>query len=124
MRLWRLSNISNPEMTDETFARDQDFDLRTYAKRSFGVFQEEPMDVVLRFDAGAAPDAGTFLFHPEQTTVKNKDKSLTVRFKAGGINEMCWHLVTWGEGVTVERPARLRRHLAQMCASLAAHHAG
>ena len=122
MRLWRLSNMSKPEMTDETFTRDQDFDLRTFARRSFGVFQEEPMDVVLRFDARAAPDAKTFLFHPDQTTVKNKDKSLTVRFKAGGINEMCWHLITWGEGVTIEQPAKLRRHLANMCASLAAHH--
>jgi len=80
------------------------------------------MDVVLRFDAVAAPDAKTFLFHPDQTTVKNKDKSLTVRFKAGGINEICWHLITWGEGVTIEQPAKLRRYLADMCASLAAHH--
>ena len=46
MRLWRLSNMSKPEMTEETFTRDQDFDLRTYARRSFGVFQEEPMEVV------------------------------------------------------------------------------
>lgn len=124
MRLWRLSNINKPEMTEETFSRDEDFDLRTYAKRSFGVFQEEAMEVVLRFDAVAAPDAKTFLFHPDQTITKNKDKSLTVRFKASGINEMCWHLITWGEGVTIEQPASLRRHLANICASLAAHHAG
>ncbi len=123
MRLWRLSNMSKPEMTEETFTRDQDFDLRTYARRSFGVFQEEAMDVVLRFDAGATPDATTFLFHPDQTTVTNKDKSLTVRFKAGGLNEMYWHLITWGEGVTIEQPAKLRQRLAQMCAALAAHHA-
>ena len=123
MRLWRLSNMGNMEMTEETFTRDRDFDLRTYAKRSFGVFQEEPMDVVLRFDAGVAPDAKTFLFHPDQTTVTNKDKSLTVRFKAGGLNEMCWHLITWGEGVTIEQPAELQQRLANMCATLAAHHA-
>ena len=123
MRLWRLSNISKPEMTEEAFTREEDFDLRTYAKRSFGVFQEESMDVVLCFDAVAAPDAKTFLFHPDQTTVTNKDKSLTVQFKAGGINEMCWHLITWGEGVTIEQPASLRQRLANMCATLAAHHA-
>ena len=81
------------------------------------------MNVLLRFDAGAAPDAKTFLFHPDQTTVKNKGKSLTVRFKAGGLNEMCWHLVTWGEGVTVEQPSKLRQHLANMYATIASHHA-
>ena len=46
----------------------------------------------------------------------------TTRDMAGGINEMCWHLFTWGESVTVEKPARLRRRLAAMCGALAAHH--
>ena len=45
-----------------------------------------------------------------------------VRFRAGGIDEMCWHLFTWGESVTVMKPARLRRRLAGMCATLAANH--
>ena len=64
-----------------------------------------------------------FLFHPDQTVSENDDGSLTVRFKAGGINEMCWHLFTWGDSVTVERPKALRRRLAQMCSALAVHHA-
>ena len=60
--------------------------------------------------------------HPGQTTVENGDSSLMVRFKAGGIEEMCWHLVTWGGSVTVERPAVFHRRLAEMYAALAAHH--
>ena len=121
-RLWRLANVSEARITDEAFERDHAFDLQSYAERSFGTFQEEPVEVALRFDADAAPDAKAFQFHPGHTITENDDSSLTVRFKAGGIQEMCWHLVTWGEGVTVERPASLRRRLAEMCASLAAHH--
>lgn len=121
-RLWRLANVSDARLADETFDRDPAFDLRSYAERSFGTFQEEPVEVELRFDTDAAPDAKAFRFHPGQTAVENDDGSLTVRFKAGGIQEMCWHLVTWGGGVTVERPATLRRRLAEMCASLATHH--
>ena len=45
-----------------------------------------------------------------------------IRVEDRDINEMCWHLITWEESVTVERPAKLRRHLANMCKSLAAHH--
>ena len=56
---------------------------------------------MLRFDADAAPDAKAFRFHPNQTVAENGDGSLTVRFKAGGIEEICWQLVTWGESVTV-----------------------
>ena len=121
-RLWRLANVSELRISDETFERDPDFDLAQYAKRSFGTFQEEPVEVVLRFAPGAARDASNFVFHPDQATESNNDGSLTVRFEAGGIDEMCWHLFTWGTSVTIEKPLRLRRRLADLCESLAAHH--
>ena len=122
MRLWRLANMSEPRTTSETFERDPAFDLQRFAERSFGVFQEPPVETVLRFDAGVAGDAAAFLFHPSQSLRRHDDGSLTVRFQAGGLDEMCWHLFTWGDSVTVEKPASLRRRLARMCASLAEHH--
>ena len=121
-RLWRLANVSELRISEETFERDPDFDLERYAKRSFGTFQEEPVEVVLRFDAAAVRDASTFVFHSDRSIDSNDDGSLTVRFEAGGIDEMCWHLFTWGESVTIEKPARLRRRLAEMSESSAEHH--
>ena len=114
--------MSEARLTDETFERDPAFDLQDYAKRSFGTFQEKPVQVVLRFDTVAARDASPSVFHPDQRVEENGDGSLTVRFKAGGIDEICWHLFTWRGSVTVEKPVRLRRRLAGMCESLAAHH--
>ena len=122
MRLWRLGNIENPQPTNDTFERDANFDLQRYAKQSFGTFQESPANVVLRFSAKAARDARAFVFHPDQRLQEHDDGTVTVSFKAGGLDEMCWHLVTWGEHVTVERPVRLRQRLAKMCGELAAHH--
>ena len=122
MRLWRLANMSEAEITGEAFTRDPDFDLEIYARRSFGTFQEKPVDAVLRFAAEAKRDASAFLFHPSQTMEENADGTLTVRFTAGGIDEICWHLVTWGESVTVEEPTRIRQRLAAMCEALAVHH--
>ena len=121
-RLWRLDRIREARVLDETFERDPEFDLRSYAERSFGTFQEEPVEVVLRFDENAAHDAGNFLFHPSQNSDWNEDGTITVRFRAGGIEEMCWHLVTWGASVTVVEPPRLRQRLAEMCGAIAAHH--
>ncbi len=122
MRLWRLANMSEARLTNESFTRNPGFDLEAYARRSFGTFQEEPVDVVLRFTAEAKRDAAGFLFHPSQTLEEHADGTLTVRFTAGGIDEMCWHLVTWGESVAVEKPAHLRQRLAGKCSDLAAHH--
>ena len=93
-RLWRLANISGAKLGLDDFERDPAFDLQAFARRSFGTFQEEPVAVALRFDARAAPDATTFCFHPDQTVDKNDDETVTVRFEAGGLDEMCWHLVT------------------------------
>ncbi len=120
--LWRFTNMSEVRLSSKTFQRDPGFDLQNFAKRSFGTFQENPYNVVLRFDVGAARDASTFVFHPDQSVVKHDDGTLTVRFKAGGTYEMCWHLFTWGDSVTVEKPVRLRKQLAEMCNALARHH--
>lgn len=122
LRLWRLANVSDARLTENRFERDPAFDLRAYAGRSFGTFQERPVKVVLRFLPRAARDAAAFLFHPNQAVQTNGDGSVTVRFTAGGIDEMCWHLVTWGDSVIVEKPARLRERLTTMCQSLALHH--
>ena len=35
---------------------------------------------------------------------------------------MCWHLFTWGNSVTIEKPVRLRRQLTDMCETFGVHH--
>jgi predicted DNA-binding transcriptional regulator YafY len=79
--------------------------------------------VVLRFAPEAADDASTWLFHPTQTSTRAEDGTLTVRFTAGGVREMCWHLFTWGAAVTVVAPEGLRTRLAELASIIAAHHA-
>ena len=103
-RSFALSNIERVEPLDGTFTRKRRFSLKAYAERSFGVFQEQPVDVVWKFTPKAAPDASEFLFHPTQVMEQQPDGSLLVRFRAGGLLEMAWHLFTWaGEVETPER---------------------
>jgi predicted DNA-binding transcriptional regulator YafY len=109
-RLFSLPNIFRVEPTDRYFERDESFDLEAFAKQSFGVFQEEPFDVVWKFSPRAARDARDFIFHPDQVLETGKDGSLIVKFRAGGTLEMCWHLFCWGKDVEVLEPA----HLAEM----------
>ena len=121
-RLWRLPNMSHARLTVTAFEADLDFDLQAFAERSFGAYQEPPFDVVLRFDSKAAVDARSFVFHPSQSITEHEDGSVTVRFTAGGLDEMCFHLVTWGRHVTVEQPSKLRERLFEIGAGLVAHH--
>jgi predicted DNA-binding transcriptional regulator YafY len=92
------------EETNEPFTRDPGFSLNAFARRSFGVFQEEPFDVIWRFKPEAAADAREWLFHPDQVMEDQPDGSLIVRFRAGGELEMSWHLYTWGDAVEVIKP--------------------
>ena len=123
MRLWRLDRVASVDLLDRGFARREDFSLSEYVARSFGVFQEEPVDVVLRFAPEAAEDAAGWVFHPSQSVERQTDGGLIVRFRAGGMREMCWHLFTWGEGLEILQPQELRVLIAATAASVGKHHA-
>ena len=122
MRLWRLDRIVSADRLERCFLRRDDFSLAEYAARSFGVFQEEPIDVVLRFTPEAAEDAAGWVFHPTQKIERFSDGRLEVRFCAGGMDEMCWHLFTWGTWVTIVAPSCLRERLARSTQLIAQHH--
>ena len=106
-RLFSLPNIHKVEITTEYIERDEGFDLEQFARMSFGVFHDEPVDVVWKFSPRAAPDAKDFIFHPDQKMEPQSDGSLLVKFKAGGQLEMCWHLFAWGADVEVIKPQTL-----------------
>ena len=120
--LFRLDQISALDILDEPGAPPPDFDLRAYAERSFGVFQEEPQDVVLRFAPSAAPDGRAFLLHPTQSSSDEPDGSLTVRFRAGGFLEIVHHLMTWGPSVKIVAPKALQDLMRATVAALYAHY--
>jgi predicted DNA-binding transcriptional regulator YafY len=122
-RNFALSNIERVELLETSFTRSRGFSLQEYAERSFGVFQEEPLDVVWKFSPKVADDARQFLFHPSQSFEEQADGSLIVRFRAGGKLEMCWHLFTWGEHVSVLAPTKLSRILNDHMKKVAAANA-
>lgn len=114
VRLFALSGFERIELSDEVFERPEEFDLPAYLQRAFGVFQEEVRGIVWRFTPDAAAEARQFLFHPTQEMAENQDGSLIVRFQAGGLLEMSWHLFRWGDRVEVLAPERLRRMYQEM----------
>lgn len=105
--LFSLPSIESAKILDRPFVRDPDFSLERFAEGSFGIWQEEPFEVVLRFTPEGAADARDFVFHPCQQQEMQSDGSLLVRFHAGGALEMAWHLYTWGTVVEVLEPERL-----------------
>lgn len=44
-----------------------------------------------------------------------------MRFRAGGMQEMCWHLFTWGTAVTIVAPTSLRRRMEETTIAVLQH---
>ena len=120
--LFRLDMIHDVKVTEDPGAPPDSFDLKAFAERSFGVFQEEPEDVVLRFAPSAARDARAYLFHPTQSFADEPDGSLTVRFHAGGLRQIAHHLMTWGPAVTIVAPPALQDEMREQVETLHAHY--
>lgn len=112
IRSFALANITEISLSGDFFERQSQFDLKTYSERSFGVFQDDPVLVKWKFDSSVAHDVKDHFFHPTQQISENNDGTLTVSFVAAGLQEMCWHLFTWGDKVQVLEPKQLREQYA------------
>lgn len=121
-RNWRLDRIMELEVLDEPGVPPADFSLQDYAARSFGIYQDDIEDVVLRITGEGVEDALRWRFHPTQVVHQESDGSVIVRFTASGMLELSWHLFTWGDKLEVLQPQRLRDVLVeQLDAALARH---
>ena len=122
--LWRLDRMAEPHPDGPApQPPPPGWSMADYAARSFGVFQEPPHQVALRFSPTAAADVARFLFHPTQVLTPQPDGALLVRFNAGGLLELVRHLFTWGAEVTIVEPAALRGLMTAELAAALAHHA-
>jgi predicted DNA-binding transcriptional regulator YafY len=109
IKFYSLSAIEEIHLLEDSFTRDPNFNIRDMSAKSFGVFEEDPVDVMWRFSARAAPVARQFLFHESQVMEDGEDGSLLVSFRAGGQLEMAWHLLCWGQDVEVLSPLSLKQ---------------
>ena len=105
---YSLHKISDVHVMYQTFDR-KNFDLKEYSNRSFGAYQENPMNVEVVFKKEVAEDALAYNFHPTQKFTQNKDGSLNLKFTAGSKYEIIWHLFTWGDNVKIIAPKELKQ---------------
>ncbi len=121
-RNWRLGRIRDIEVLDRMAARPPDFDLQSYANRSFGIYQEDVEDVALRILPASAEEALSWQFHPSQRVAAQPDGSVVVTFRASGMRELAWHLFTWRDQIEILAPSRLRElMLEELELSLSRH---
>lgn len=81
--------------------------MKQYLEQSFGIFNSKPEKVELLFDKSVRDDVINYHFHPTQKLKENDDGSITVKFSASGMIEICWNLYKWEDKVKIVSPKEL-----------------
>ncbi len=119
---WRLDRIEDLNVLDANAERPADFNLRDFANSSFGYFQGQPEDVVLRILPSGMDDFQLWRFHPSQTVEHEPGGTAIVRFRASGMLELAWHLFTWQTKIQIIAPDSLRAQMQQELMTAVTHH--
>ena len=106
---YRISKIKKIELTNNYFDKDKNFDIKTFASRSFRIYQGEVFDVLLQFNNEATVDAKEYFFHPTQKGKLNTDGTYTLTLKASGEYEIITELLKWRNGVKIIAPQSLKK---------------
>ncbi len=112
IQTFRLDRMSHVAPQEGMAVPPADFDLGVFASQSFGIYQDEIEDVVLRIAPEGAAEARGWRWHPTQSFEDQSDGGVIVRFRASGMRELAWHLFTWGEQVQILAPERLKAVMA------------
>ena len=112
IQTFRLDRMSHVAAQAGGAIPPPDFDLNVFASQSFGIYQDEIEEVVLRIAPEGAAEARGWRWHPTQTFEDQPDGSVVVRFRASGMRELAWHLFTWGEQAVILAPERLKAVMA------------
>jgi len=119
IQTFRLDRMSGVEPQEGVAVPPADFDLNAFASQSFGIYQDEIEDVIIRIAAEGAGEARGWRWHPTQSFEDQPDGSVVVRFRASGMRELAWHLFTWGEQAAIVAPERLKAVMAGEVAAAA-----
>jgi len=112
IQTFRLDRMSSVQPQDGVAIPPADFDLSVFASQSFGIYQDQIEDVVLRIAPEGAAEARSWRWHPTQSFEDQTDGAVVVRFSASGMRELAWHLFTWGEQAVILAPERLKAVMA------------
>ena len=107
---FNILNIRDTKSTKQTFQKHADFSLKEYAcQNAVGIFHGDEENIVLLFAKEAASFIENYSFHPTQKMKKNKDGSMTLSMRTGGLRELCYFLVAWEDSVQIIAPERLKQ---------------
>jgi len=119
IRTFALERIREVTVDRERFQMPPEYDPEDRFRGAFGIVDEEPLSVKIRFSPAIAHAIADRLWHPSQTMNHATDGSLELAFTAGGKMEILSWILSYGNQAELLEPAGLRAELAAITAQMA-----
>ena len=126
MRTYKVERIRTSTVTADRYEIPEDFDPDAWLAHSWGIWSAESGvdEVVLRFDASAAPRVRESVWHRSQRLTELDDGGIELAVTVAGIVEIRPWILSWGDAVEVVGPPALREAVARMVQRAADRYAG
>src|SRR5574342_1198945 len=114
IRTFKLERLQSARLLPEPYSIPNDFDPAAYLKHSWRIMTgDQPSEVILRFNAEAAPYVRERTWHPSQEIESGPDEGLTLHLCIAEPREMLPWIRSWGPQVEVVAPEWLRERVAE-----------
>jgi proteasome accessory factor B len=109
LRLFLVDRIESVVLSKERFEIPADFSVEQLTGSAFGLVDEEPMQIEVRFGPKVAHLIRERVWHPSQQLTADADGSVRLSFTAGGTKEILAWLYGFVPHVEVLAPQTLRQ---------------
>jgi len=106
-RLFAVDRMKQVTLTEDRFEIPASYSSTERYAKQFGLIEESPQEVTIRFSQDVAHLMRERQWHPTQRIKKLKNGSVEVTFHAGGLDEIAWWVLGWGKEAKVLSPPKL-----------------
>jgi predicted DNA-binding transcriptional regulator YafY len=106
-RTFSVARMQDLKLTEDRFALPFGYSTRNRFRDLFGLVEDKPHHIVLHVDSTLAHLFEEAQWHPSQEVIRLEDGGAEVRFTAGGLEEIAWWILSYGEAVVVVSPDEL-----------------
>ena len=112
-RLFLVDRIEDVTILDERFEVPEDFSMEALTGSAFGLVDENPKQIKVRFRADVAHLIRERLWHPSQQLEEEKGGSVILTFTASGEKEILSWLYSYLPSVEILAPSDLKEQFRQ-----------
>jgi len=111
MRLFALERVRGVNVTRQQFEIPTDFEPELHFRSAFGLVNDTPMKVRVRFSSGIAFTVRERVWRPGQKVETDNEGRVIIEFEAAGEMELVSWILSYGMHAEVLEPIRLRQEV-------------